>query len=161
MKRDVRWIGLTVLLAVPQSHAAAAAASPGACAVLKAHAEAVLEATADLTSGTGSHPGQADAAGCVIAFKGTGEVFGTRFQVVAARLDAMMVAQGWTQDINAAADGPTGSAMGYRKGSQAVAVSVDYDTPSGVCRDDAPVASCHPTAAQMIYSITLGLTPAS
>lgn len=159
MKRYFGWIGLTVLLAWPQSHAVAA--SPGTCAGLKAQAEATLQATADLTWGPVSYPGQADAPGCVIAFKGNGEVYGTHFQAVAARLDAMMVAQGWAQDNNAAADGPTGSAMGYRKANQAVAVSVDYDTPSGVCRDDAPVASCHPTAAQMIYSITLGLTPAS
>ncbi|MFZ5669573.1 MAG: hypothetical protein ACOY4K_08765 [Pseudomonadota bacterium] len=131
------------------------------CAALEAQAEAALGAEAVAVAASVGYPGLADAPGCLITFSGDGTVFGTRFQAVADRLGAALTAAGWTQDHNADADGPTGTATGYRKGGEAVAVSVAYDTPEGVCRQDAPAASCHPTAAQMAYTITLGLRPGS
>lgn len=158
----LRHAALVALVALaPLAAARAAPPVPAACLALKSGAEAALAATSTAALGPVSYPGQADAPGCTITFTGDGKAFGTSFQAVAAKLDAMMQGRGWAQDNNAAADGPTGTAMGYRKAAQAVAVSVNYDTPKGVCSQDAPVASCHPTAAQMLYTITLGLTPAS
>ncbi|MBP7818273.1 MAG: hypothetical protein KA085_19320 [Phenylobacterium sp.] len=153
---------LAVLVALaPLAVAHAAPAAPASCLALQTGANAALGVASTVALGPVSYPGQADAPGCTITFTGSGKVFGTSFQAVAAKLDAMMQGRGWAPDNNAAADGPTGTAMGYRKGEAAVAVSVNYNTAKGVCSPDAPVASCHPTAAQMRYAITLGLTPAS
>lgn len=140
---------------------AAHAQDAAACSGLLASAEKTLGATGSSAAGPVTYVGLADAAGCNVGFSGTGEVYGTSFQAVANKLDAMLTGQGWTRDHNADADGPTGTATGYRKGAQAISLGVEYDTAPGVCRDDAPVASCHPTAAQMNYTIVLGLRPAS
>ncbi|MDO8378886.1 hypothetical protein [Phenylobacterium sp.] len=157
--RHAAFVALVAL--APLGTARAAPPEPAACAALKSGAEAALSATSTLSTGPVSYPGLADAPGCTITFSGTGQVFGPSFQAVGAKLDAMLKGQGWTQDHNADADGPTGTATGYRKATTAVAVSVGYDTPKGVCREDAPMASCHPTPAQMSYTITLGARPGS
>lgn len=143
-------------LAIP---ATSQAQAPSACQALASAAEGVLGASAVSGPGAVSYPGLDVAPGCMITFTGTGAVFGNQFQAVATKLDTMMQARGWTPDLNAEADGPTGTAMGYRKPGQAVALSVSYDTAKGVCSEDEPVASCHPTPAQMRYTITLGLRP--
>lgn len=158
----LRYAALAALLALaPLAAAGAAPPVPANCLALKSGADAALGATATTALGPVSYPGQADAPGCTITYTGNGKAFGTSFQAVAAKLDAMMQGRGWAPDNTAAADGPTGTAMGYRKAAQAVAVSVNYTTPKGICSEDAPVASCHPTPAQMRFTITLGLTPAS
>lgn len=131
------------------------------CAALQGQAETALGASASSAPASIGYPGLADAQGCQITFTGSGAVYGGHFQAVADKLGAALTADGWVQDHNADADGPTGTATGYRKGAQAVAVSVGYDTAPGVCREDQPVASCHPTPAQMNYTITLGLRPGS
>lgn len=162
IRQALRHAGLVALTTLaPLAAAHAAVSPPASCLALQSGANAALSATSTAALGPVSYPGQADAPGCIITFSGTGKVFGTSFQAVANKLDAMMLGRGWAADINAAADGPTGTAMGYRKAAGAVAVSVNYTTRKGVCSPDAPVASCHPTAAQMTYTITLGLTPAS
>jgi hypothetical protein len=138
----------------------AQAQTPG-CAALEAAAEGALGAQATVAATNVGYVGLADAPGCLITFSGTGETFGISFQAVAAKLDTLLTGEGWTRDPNADADGSTGTAGGYRKGAELVAVSVGYDTPKGVCREDEPSASCKPTAAQMNYTITLGLRPAS
>lgn len=148
------------LFAAAGAAQAQGAISP-ACTALETAAEGALGAAATVAPANVGYVGLADAAGCLISFAGTGETFGTSFQAVAAKLDTLLTGQGWTRDPNADADGPTGTAGGYRKGGDLLAVSVGYDTPKGVCREDAPIASCHPTPAQMNYAITLGLRPAS
>jgi hypothetical protein len=159
--RSATLAALVAFAVLTPAHAAPSAPAPASCLALQSGANAALGAASTVALGPVSYPGQADAPGCTITFTGSGKVFGTSFQAVAAKLDAMMQGRGWAPDNNAAADGPTGTAMGYRKGEAAVAVSVNYNTAKGVCSPDAPVASCHPTAAQMRYAINLGLTPAS
>lgn len=141
--------------------AGAAQAQTQGCAALETSAESALGAQATVAAASVGYVGLADAPGCVITFSGTGATYGTSFQAVAAKLDTMLTGQGWTRDPNADADGTTGTAGGYKKGSELLAVSVSYATPKGVCSENAPTASCHPTAAQMNYTITLGLRPAS
>lgn len=148
------------LLAAAGAAQAQGAVSP-ACTALETAAEGALSAAATAAPASVGYVGLADAPGCLITFSGTGETFGTSFQAVAARLDTLLTSSGWTRDPNADADGPTGTAGGYRKGAELLAVGVGYDTAKGVCREDAPAASCTPTAAQMNYTITLGLRPAS
>lgn len=159
-------IGLAAFAAIGLALAGGRAAEaqttavPG-CVALEAAAETALGASASAGPASIGYPGMASANGCQITFTGDGTTFGTSFQAVAAKLDAMMTGRGWTRDPNADADGSTGTAAGYAKGGERVAVSVNYATPKGVCREDAPTASCHPTPAQMSYTITLGLVPAS
>ncbi len=148
-------------LAAGLSAGAQAQGGASACAGLEASAEAALGASGSAAAGNVGYVGMADAPGCTVTFTGTGATFGTSFQAVAGKLDAMLTSQGWTRDPNADADGTTGTAAGYKQGSQLVAVSVGYETPKGVCREDAPTASCKPTPAQMNYTITLGLRSAS
>lgn len=140
---------------------AALAQGTAACAPLETAAESALGAEATVQTASIGYVGYTDVDGCQINFAGTGATFGTSFQAVAAKLDTMLTGAGWTRDPNADADGPTGTAGGYKKGSELLFVSVTYDTPKGVCREDEPSASCKPTAAQMNYTITLGLRPAS
>lgn len=73
----------------------------------------------------------------------------------------MMLGAGWTVDPGADADGPDGTAAGYKKGDQLTAISVGWSAAAGVCSKDAPIASCHPTAAQMLYTITIGVRAGS
>lgn len=152
---------LALTLAAGLSTASQARGDTSACAALETSAEGVLGAAGAATAGPVGYVGLADAPGCTVTFAGTGETFGTSFQAVAGKLDAMLAGQGWTRDPNADADGATGTAAGYSKAGQLLAVSVGYDTPRGVCREDAPAASCKPAPAQMNYTITLGLRPAS
>lgn len=127
------------------------------CNSLYTASTAVLGTGATVGPASVGYPGMANMPGCQIAFNGDGTVFPGTVQSIAAKLDAMMLGAGWTRDPGADADGPTGTAAGYRKGDQMVAVSVSYDTAAGVCNPKKPVASCHPTPAQTLYTITLGV----
>jgi hypothetical protein len=151
--------GLSLFAAAGAAHAQGAV-SP-ACSALETAAETALGAAATAAPASVGYVGLADAPGCLISFSGTGETFGTSFQAVATKLDTLLTGEGWTRDPGADADGTTGTAGGYKKGGELLAVSVGYETPKGVCREDEPTASCKPTAAQMNYTITLGLRPAS
>jgi hypothetical protein len=154
-------LALTAPVTAPTAARAQSAAVNATCNSLYTSATAVLGTAATVGPASVGYPGQANVEGCQIAFSGDGTQYGTSFQAVAGKLDAMMLGAGWTRDHNADADGPTGTATGYKKGGELVAVSVGYDTPAGVCRKDQPVASCHPTAAQMLYTITLGVMAGS
>ena len=156
---------LTIIAAaVFLASATAACAQPGAgvagvCANLKGPVEAALGTTATVGPATISYPGQADAAGCQIKFTGTGATYGLRVMPQFDKIVAAMKALGWTQDLNASADGPGATAMGYRKPGVAVVVNVETDTAPGVCNPNLPIASCHPTEAQLMWTITLGAMP--
>lgn len=153
--------GLAIAAAALATAGAGAAEGPATCAQLKPAADAALGAAGTISQGPVGYPGLADSPGCTIAYKGDGATFGTDFQAVSAKLSTLLTGAGWTNDLNAEADGPTGTATGFKRGAQAVAVSVNYDTAPGVCRDDEPSASCRPSPQQMRYTITLGLRPAS
>ena len=128
------------------------------CLALEAKAEAALGATGTLTQeGNVQYIGLPDSPGCLVAFTGTGEVFGPSFQVVASRIGAMLTADGWTADSTAAADGATGTARGYLKANQAIPIAVETFIAPGACPAGQPRASCRPTPAQIRYQITLGL----
>lgn len=145
----------------PTAARAQSAAVSATCSSLYTSATGVLGTSATVGPASVGYPGLASVEGCQIAFSGDGTVFPGSVQAIASRLDAMMLGGGWTRDPDADADGSTGTAAGYKKGDQLVAVSVGYDTAAGVCRNDAPDASCHPTPAQKLYTITLGVRPAS
>ncbi len=159
-------IGLAVLAlalpaAVPGPARAQSAAVSASCSDLYAKATALMGTSATVGPASVGYPGMANTQGCQIAFSGDGTVFTGTVQAIAARIDAMMLGDGWTRDPNADADGSRGTAAGYKKGGQLVAVSVSWDAAAGVCSADAPDASCHPTPAQKLFTITLSVMSAS
>lgn len=166
MRRTVAFAALAALaLALPAAAPTVARAQSAAvnatCGSLYTSSTAVLGTAATVGPASVGYPGMASTEGCQIAFSGDGTVFPGTVQAIAAKLDAMMLGGGWTRDPGADADGSTGTAAGYKKGDQLVAVSVSYDTAAGVCSSDAPDASCHPTPAQKLYTITLGVMAGS
>lgn len=147
--------------AAPTTALAQSAALNATCNSLYTSATAVLGTGATVGPASVGYPGMANAQGCQIGFSGDGTVFPGSVQAIAGKLDAMMLGGGWTRDPNADADGSTGTAAGYKKGNQLVAVSVSYAAAAGVCSPNAPDASCHPTPAQKLYTITLGVMTGS
>lgn len=145
----------------PTAALAQSAAVNDTCNTLYTSSTAVLGTSAMVGPASVGYPGMANVQGCQIAFSGDGTVFPGSVQAIAGKLDAMMLGGGWTRDPNADADGSTSTAAGYKKAGQLVAVSVSYDTAAGVCSPNAPDASCHPTPAQKLFTITLGVMAGS
>lgn len=159
-------IGLAVLAialpaAAPSPARAQSAAVSATCSDLYPKATAVLGTSATVGPASVGYPGMANVQGCQIAFNGDGTVFPGTVQAIAAKIDAMMLGDGWTRDPNADADGPGATAAGYKKGGQLVAVSVSWEGAAGVCNANEPIASCHPTPAQKLFTITLDVMSAS
>ena len=97
----------------------------------------------------------ASGVGCNATVTGSGEQFESPYAVVAI-LGGMLEEQGWTADPMLAADGPTGTAMGYRKGDQiCVAAAVWQPDDSANCPPDQPISACPVTPEQQHYTITL------
>jgi putative hemolysin len=93
--------------------------------------------------------------GCQATITGTGEQFESPWAVVGA-LGAMLAEQGWTADPMFVADGPTGTAAGYRKGDQiCLAAAMWQPDESANCPDDQPISACEVTPEQQNYIVTL------
>jgi hypothetical protein len=75
---------------------------------------------------------------------------------VVGALGAMLAEQGWTADPMFVADGPTGTAAGYRKGDQiCLAAAMWQPDESANCPDDQPISACEVTPEQQNYIVTL------
>ena len=97
----------------------------------------------------------ASGVGCNATVTGTGEQFESPYAVVTI-LGGMLEEQGWTVDPMLAADGPTGSAAGYRKGDQiCMAAAVWQPDDSANCPPDQPISACPVTPEQQLYTISL------
>jgi hypothetical protein len=97
----------------------------------------------------------ASGVGCNATVTGSGEQFESPAAVVGI-LGGMLEEQGWTVDPMLAADGPTGTAMGYRKGDQiCVAAALWQPDDSANCPPDQPISACPVTPEQQNYTITL------
>ncbi len=97
----------------------------------------------------------ASGVGCNATVTGSGEQFESPYAVVAI-LGDMLEEQGWTADLMLAADGPTGTAMGYRKGDQiCIAAAIWQPDDSANCPPDQPISACPVTSEQQLYTITL------
>ncbi len=113
--------------------------------IIPTQSEAPLNDPVNNTTGTG----------CLATVTGTGELYESPGAVVDA-LEAMLIEQGWTPDPMLAADGPTGTDRGYRKGDQiSWAGAIWHPDNSANCPKDQPVSACLLTPAQQIYTITL------
>ena len=93
--------------------------------------------------------------GCQATVTGTGVEFESPSAVVSA-LGSMLAEQGWTADPMLVADGPTGTAAGYRKGEQlCVAAAMWEPDESANCPEDEPISACPVTPEQQNYTVTL------
>jgi Tol biopolymer transport system component len=68
----------------------------------------------------------------------------------------MLEGQGWAADPLLVADGPTGTAAGYRKDDQVCWASAKWQPDdSANCPEDKPISECEVTPEQQIYTVTL------
>lgn len=93
--------------------------------------------------------------GCQIVVTGTGNDF-PHFVEVATGLRNALAAQGWVEDPDYGADGPTGTAFAMRQDDLFSLVSVEW-TPSesAECPPDRPIMECVLPPDQMLYTIAL------
>lgn len=93
--------------------------------------------------------------GCLIAAQGNGRNF-KGVASVARSLRAMLAKQGWVEDSKYAADGPTGTGIGFRKGSSLSLLTVEWEPVASVkCPPEQPISDCQLLPEQQIYRITL------
>jgi len=90
--------------------------------------------------------------GCQTAVAGTG----WDFLAVTKSLRAILAAQGWQEDTMYAADGPTGTAGGFRQGDGLCLLAVEWKpSPDANCPSDKPISDCQLKPEQQLYSISL------
>ena len=119
-------------------------------------AEATLS-TADFTDIVSDQTGT----GCLVAIQGTGETLGS-FLDVAQKLQAALVAQGWTPDMAYLADGPTSTAIGLRRANNLALLNVGWQPSAAAnCSTDLPITACEVTPAQQEFTITLHVAAAT
>jgi putative hemolysin len=97
----------------------------------------------------------ASGTGCQSTITGTGAQFESP-TVVVNELGSMLEGEGFVVDPMLAADGPTGTSMGYRKDNEiCVASAIWTPVESANCPQDAPITACNLTPEQKIYTVTL------
>lgn len=154
---------------IPATTGEATPLAAEACTTLQTVVQETLGVTVEqenaaaFTSAFGDLTGQS----CRLTASGTGEDF-TNFVEVAQKLITLLEAQGWAQDMQYVADGPTGTVVGLRhtgadNGNQLAILAVNWEpAPDVTCPQDQPIAACaealEPT--QMLYTITLDLVEA-
>ncbi|HOG45484.1 MAG TPA: hypothetical protein PLJ35_18675 [Anaerolineae bacterium] len=86
---------------------------------------------------------------------GTGELFES-MDVVMDALDLVLTSHGWTEDAMYVADGPTGTARGYRQGDVLAIAAVGWrPSPDANCPEDEPIFECELTPEQQLYTISI------
>jgi hypothetical protein len=99
--------------------------------------------------------------GCQFVLMGNGEVF-SDFPTVAREVSVLLQEQGWVEDQAFLADGPTGTATGFRMGDMLALLSVGWEpTADADCPDDQPIVECDFTPAQQLYTIALDVVSTS
>jgi hypothetical protein len=75
---------------------------------------------------------------------------------VAQDLKGMLNSRGWQEEISYAADGPTGTASGFRKGDGLCLLNVGWKpTEDAHCPTDQPISACELAPEQQLYTIVL------
>jgi len=93
--------------------------------------------------------------GCQMRATGTGLDF-ENFWSVAETLRETLGAQGWEADFMYAADGPTGTDNGFRRGNTLCLFSVGWEPSEDAnCPQDQPISACELAPEQKLYTITL------
>ncbi|MFB0537654.1 MAG: hypothetical protein ACETWR_22025 [Anaerolineae bacterium] len=93
--------------------------------------------------------------GCQATATGTGLDF-EDFTVVADDLREVLKTQGWQEDFMYAADGPTGTATGFRKANGLCLLTAGWKPSEDAhCPQDKPVSECQLTPEQQLYTVAL------
>jgi hypothetical protein len=144
--------------AVTSGAAATQPIAAEACATLKDEIAEALDAPAEMSQAPfADYVSGLNGMGCQITLTGTGETFGN-FVKVAGQMNTLLTDQGWTQDSAYLADGPTGTAMGFRQGSQLALLNVDWQPSADAsCPTDQPITACDLAPAQQEFTITLNV----
>lgn len=99
--------------------------------------------------------------GCQASAAGTGADFGD-LPDIAAKLEKMLADDGWKQDIQYQADGPTGTAMGFKKDQGVCLLSVNWEPARDAdCPEDQPISACDLKPAQKEFTIVLDCAQAA
>jgi Tol biopolymer transport system component/putative hemolysin len=128
--------------------------------VCNGQAQAMSHALADLIPTQSEEPLDdwvtgATGIGCQVTITGTGVQFESPAAVVYA-LGSMLGEEDWTADPMLVADGPTGTAAGYRKGDQiCMAAAMWQADDSANCPQDQPISACPVKPEQQNYTVTL------
>lgn len=95
--------------------------------------------------------------GCRLSASGSAAELGM-FLDVAAKLRTAMTDASWAEDQSLLADGPTGTASGYRKNNVLARTLVEWQpAPGASCPPDQPISACQLTPEQQQLTITLDL----
>jgi hypothetical protein len=95
--------------------------------------------------------------GCQVTITGSGMQFKS-FVEIANGLKKMLANQGWAEDDQYLADGPTGTAAAFRKGSDLALLSVGWKPSADAnCPPDQPISACPLKPEQQIYTISLNV----
>lgn len=87
--------------------------------------------------------------------EGTGADFQSLDQVMGA-LELVFESHGWTPDDMYVADGPTGTARGFRlENALALAMVQWHPAPDSGCSNDMPISECDLAPEQILYTITI------
>ncbi len=97
----------------------------------------------------------ANGVGCQAAASGTGEKF-TSPEAAVEALGSMLITQGWVEDPQFAAGGPTGLAAGFRKDNQVCVAAAGWRPDQSVnCPTDQPISACKVSPEQQLYTVSL------
>jgi hypothetical protein len=124
------------------------------CMTLQSDAEAALGVpfamrTAPFTDYVSGEGGT----GCLLTATGTGAQF-TDPMTVIDKLKAAFV--GWEENMNYAAGGPTGAAIGMTRDQGLMLVSANWQPgPAVSCPADQPISACAVPPEQQMYTITV------
>ena len=92
---------------------------------------------------------------CRITATGNGTVFKAP-STTADQLRELLEGQGWQEDSQYVADGPTGTATAYRQGNRFCLVSVVWEPAKEAnCPEDQPISECQLTPEQKLYTVSL------
>ncbi len=93
--------------------------------------------------------------GCMSTITGNGAKFKGP-DMVAKALGGTLVEEGWAEDQQLAAGGPTGIGTGYRKDNQICLVAAGWKPDASAnCPSDQPITACNVTPEQKLYTIIL------
>jgi len=151
-----------VLSSTPSESTVAAGSTiqPLVTEVCNGQAQAISHTLNDLIPTQSNEPlddpvTNAKGTGCQATVTGTGVQFESPAAAVNA-LSGMLQDEGWTVDPMLIADGPTGTAAGYRKGDQiCIAAALWEPDDSAICPQDQPISACQLKPEQQIYTVTL------
>ena len=120
--------------------------------------QGTLEERVPFEDPTGKGSGDA----CRITWTGTGETFEGLPQV-SRSIRALLVEKGWSEDVSCAADGPLGTAAGFRKDGALILVRVIVEPDEGAgLLSNRPVSLWELLPEEWNYTITLsGVIPPS